>query len=69
MSDTQRTSDPGDVRVIPGDSARHVGQLVASKIFEKHGNPSSLSMDIDGLTALCALAAQTVLNAARGEWQ
>lgn len=68
MSDTL-TNDQGDVRVIPNETATHVGQLVARKIFEKHGSPDSLAMDVDGMAKVCALAAQTVLNGATGEWQ
>lgn len=68
MSDAKVMAEE-DVRVIPGKVADHVGRLVASKIFERHGSPASLSMDVDGMAKVCALAAQTVLNGATGEWQ
>lgn len=63
------SDNPSDVRVIPNDAAIHVGRLIARKIFESHGSPNSISMDVDGMAKVCALAAQTVINGAKGEWQ
>lgn len=69
MSTEQLPSDQSDVRVIPTDAALHVGKLIARKIFESHGSPCSISMDSEGMAKVCALAAQTVINGAKGEWQ
>lgn len=57
------------VSIIPGQTADHVGRMVAERVFQKHGSPNSLYMDMDGMAKVCALAAQTVINGVTGEWQ
>lgn len=56
-------------KVVPGEGAKHVGELLANKIFEQFGNPETVAMDKECLGAVCALAAQTFCNGFTGEWQ
>jgi hypothetical protein len=58
-----------DVSVIPNSGALSVGALVAEKVFQRHGNPSDLTMTQGQMAQLCALAAQTAMNAISGKWQ